>query len=129
MRFVRIWIMLVSLLMVQVHALVPHHHEDSTAARHDHAHRHQESTNVGDLDANRGHDHLHAHADLGDASVPKGPRVDFRVDAVLVSPLVEFSTCIAFRSSNVWFSGEPLTTGPPRDISARGPPVPVAVRA
>jgi hypothetical protein len=117
--------MLVSLISIQAHDLVPHHHHEDAAPAHSHA-----SESPAGLDHHSGHGTLvgdshpeiapHDEASLSHATTPHTPQFVVMALPDLVVLVFPVQTRAAQR---VLIAAEhPCSTGPPGTTSSRAPP-------
>lgn len=120
------WLMLISLMMIQAHAIVPHHHHDDGTPAHGHAAAHHAGfghhADHG-IELNGVHPEVSAHDEpsLSSVSQPNSPHFAFvlalpaHIEIVLPNSIVD-------RQRATFPSEHPYATGPPGTKPSRAPP-------
>lgn len=127
LKHVAAFLMLLSLISIQVHDIVPHHHHADDAPEHVHQHHHPREGMVADhshgpILEDALHPDLVAHDEHIMGKV--APRQSLHVDLVIALPVsIDFDIPERFESRSVYqYHEHPWATGPPGITSARAPP-------
>lgn len=120
------WVMLASLMFIQAHAFVPHHHHSADAPKHWHTADHRLGLGE-DLDHTAGVDCPHPetvpHDDLSWGDAGQRRATHFQLAVALPDPITfVLPKSVLVRRQCIVRADHPPATGPPGTKTSRAPP-------